>query len=267
MATISWPRRRVRNVKRIKHDHHQILNRAALDSQLLTSVLVSSSALRIRSLISRGANVNCSNSFGYTPLLLALSRDGDEQSIHAVSELCEAGADVNLSSDVFYGDTPLHFACMLKSSVFARILIANNANVRARNHAGYTPLHTAALRGNLEIVKLLCLNGADIDATETYCGYTPLHLAANGNHDDAMILLAEGGANVLQRDFQGLTPIDRCQSTNTKIILDRYTIRPKRLEEICVEVIRHETGKFSGIPGYDRLPLPRLIRDKIQLDF
>lgn len=238
-----------------------------MDSQLLTSVLVGSLPSRISTLISRGANVNCSNSFGYTPLLLGLSRDGDDQSIHAVSELCEAGADVNLSSDVFYGDTPLHFACMLKNSMFARILITKNANVHARNHAGYTPLHTAALRGNSEVVKLLCLNGADIDATEMYCGYTPLHLATNGNHDDTMTLLAECGANVLQRDFQGLTPIDRCQSTNIRNILDRYTTRPKRLEEMCVEVIRHETGKFSGVQGYDRLPLPKLIRDKIQLDF
>lgn len=254
-------------MKRIKHDHHQIPTRAALDSQLLTSVLVGSPPLRIRNLISRGANVNCSNSFGYTPLLLALSRDGDDQSVHAVSELCAAGADVNLSSDVFYGDTPLHFACMLKSSMFARILIANNAKVHARNHAGYTPLHTAALRGNLEIVKLLCLNGVDIDATEMYCGYTPLHLAANGNHDNTMILLAKCGANVLQRDFQGLMPIDRCQSTNTRNILDSYTIRPKRLEDMCVEVIRHETGKICGIQGYDALPLPRLIKKTIQLDF
>jgi ankyrin repeat protein len=221
----------------------------------------------MRSLISRGAQVNCSNSFGYTPLLLALSRDGDDQSVAVVSALCEAGADVNLTSDVFYGDTPLHFACMLKSSKYARILLANHANVNARNHAGYTPLHAAALRGNLEIVKLLCLNGADVNATETYCGYTTLHLATNSNHDDVMIILAECGADALQCDFQGLTPIDRCQSSNIKERLYNFALKPQRLEEMCMQLIRNNTGKVGGFEGHDRLPLPKIIKDKIKLNF
>lgn len=232
----------------------------------MASVLVGSSTDRIRSLIARGACVDCRNPCGYTPLLLALSRDESSQSVDIVSTLCELGANVNLTSDVFYGDTPLHFASLLKNKEFTRILLARQADVHARNHAGHTPLHVAASHGNSEIVKLLCLYGADVNAAEEYCGYAPLHLAASHCHDDVLVILAQCGADVLQSDFQGLTPIDRCQSSTAKELLCEYSILPKGLEELCIRVIRHETGKSRGLHGFDYLPLPKTIKERIKLD-
>jgi len=211
--------------------------------------------------------VDCTNPSGYTPLLLALSRDDSIQSLDIVSTLCELGADVNLTSDVFYGDTPLHFACMLKNSEFVQVLLTHHANVHARNHSGHTPLHVAASRGSTEIVKLLCLYGTNVNATEDYCGYTPLHLAASHCHDDVLIILAQCGADVLQSDFQGLTPIDRCRSSTVKELMCEQSVLPKGLEELCIRVIRQETGKSRGIHGFDFLPLPKAIKERIKLDF
>lgn len=216
--------------------------------------------------MSRGANINCANACGYTPLLLALSRDDSDQSAEVVSTLCELGADVNLTSDVFYGDTPLHFASLLKNSEFTRILLEKHANIHAWNHAGHTPLHVAASRGNTEIVKLLCLDGANVNAVEMYCGYTPLHLAASHCHDNALAVLAQCGANVFQCDFQGVTPIGRCQSKKARDLLCEYGLLPMELEELCIQVIRDVTGRSCGLYGYDVLPLPKNIKQRIKFD-
>ena len=77
------------------------------------------------------------------------------------------------------GDTPLHRAGNLE---VVKLLVAQGADVNAKNKDERTPLHEMLWRerGNasntLEIVKFLVSNGADVNAQERY-GYTPLHLA------------------------------------------------------------------------------------------
>jgi ankyrin repeat protein len=51
----------------------------------------------------------------------------------------------------------------------------------AKNRFGYTPLHFAADRGHIEIVRLLCDHGADIEARD-YDECRPLHEAAYHGH-------------------------------------------------------------------------------------
>ena len=45
------------------------------------------------------------------------------------------------------GETPLHVAAAFNASVVASILIANDADIRAKDSGGRTPLHHAALEG------------------------------------------------------------------------------------------------------------------------
>ena len=60
----------------------------------------------------------------------------------------------------------------------AALLLANRAEVDARDNDGATPLHRAADQGRTEILQVLLANKADANARDNQ-GYTTLHHAAN----------------------------------------------------------------------------------------
>ncbi len=82
-----------------------------------------------------------------------------------------------------------------------RVLLEAGADVNAINEADFTALHGAAYRGLNEVVEYLVANGADIDARD-YRGRTPYRLAEGSKQSfqfqafpDTAELLAELGAN------------------------------------------------------------------------
>nr|WP_246168641.1 ankyrin repeat domain-containing protein [Wolbachia endosymbiont of Ctenocephalides felis wCfeT] len=60
-------------------------------------------------------------------------------------------------------------------------MLANGANIYAKDKYGSTPLHFAAEKGNKEIVELLIKAGADVSAKD-YLGTTPLLSAIENGH-------------------------------------------------------------------------------------
>ena len=74
------------------------------------------------------------------------------------------------------GETPLHWAARFGQSQVAELLIAEGADVNAKNVVGQTPLHWAAMAGHKEIIELLIAAGAEVNA-KTKRGDTPLDLA------------------------------------------------------------------------------------------
>ena len=84
------------------------------------------------------------------------------------------------------------------------MLIDFGAKLDSKNNIGCTPLHLAALYGQVDTVRLLISNGANIHA-ETFGRDTPVHYAAfrpnlkmsfEGKKDCARIL-TESGAKLL----------------------------------------------------------------------
>ena len=100
-------------------------------------------------------------------------------------------------------------------------LIADGADVNAKNRDGTTPLQTAAIRGHKEFLQLLIANGADVNA-KNEDRMTPLHCAAIGtslnylsrggrygvDHKEIAELLISAGADVNAQDEDGETPVD-----------------------------------------------------------
>lgn len=187
--------------------------------------------------------------------------------LDTVELLCEFGANVNYSSGVFFGETPLHFAATLNDYTLIELLFRYNANVHAQNHAGYTPMHVAAQRGNEASVTALFLCGADLNAQETYCGYTPLHLAVIGQFEHVVKAIVSFGARINQSDDCGWTAIGRCSSKDIREFLIA-ALYPGlfSLESVCLSVIRENIRKTTGLCGFDELPLPFTLKRKLKLE-
>ena len=108
--------------------------------------------------------------------------------IEAVKQHIAAGTDVDAKTS---GETPLHWAARFGQSQVAELLIAEGADVNAKNVVGQTPLHLAAGASHQEIIELLIAEGAEVNA-KTKRGETPLDLA----EDDPKIrnpILKHGG--------------------------------------------------------------------------
>jgi ankyrin repeat protein len=61
-----------------------------------------------------------------------------------------------------------------------------------------SPIHDAALTGDIELMKMLIANGADVDERDVH-GYTPLILAIQEGHTDIAKTLITHGADVNAR--------------------------------------------------------------------
>ena len=83
--------------------------------------------------------------------------------LHTTVDFAEVDfSDVNACA--LDGDNALHCVTGWGDVAAARILIAHGIDVNKAGDLGYTPLHVACMKGNMEMVKLLIENGADLFA-------------------------------------------------------------------------------------------------------
>jgi cytohesin len=115
--------------------------------------------------------------------------------------------------------TKIHDAVRAENFAKVRALAGRNkAYVSARAHNGDTPLHVAALKGSKEIAELLLANGADVNAKDEV-GFTPLHHV--GSKDVAKLLLAKGAnVNAEGGPFGGMTPLEGVASYKDAEVLE-----------------------------------------------
>ncbi len=89
-----------------------------------------------------------------------------------------------------------------------RLLIDKGAQVKAKGGDDWTPLHFSAMHGRIEIVRLLCYRGADVEARTSRWppGSPPLHFAAEYGHISIVKELIEvKNADINARNDDGRT--------------------------------------------------------------
>ena len=74
-----------------------------------------------------------------------------------------------------------------------KLLIANGANVNAKDVYGDSSMHYVAHRGRKEIVELILANGAEVNTTTISGDFTPLDLATKRKLADIVNLLRKHG--------------------------------------------------------------------------
>lgn len=184
-------------------------------------------------LIANGANINNDQSpplygaleGGYKDIALLLIKKGANLNsslriaiVYGRADIVEFlianGADVNAKNN--NGDTALHYAVGNSKLDIAKYLITHGADINVKDKGGYTPLHNAASEGKQEIARILIANGANVNA-KSNTGYTPLHLAKEHNYGEIARILIANGADESIRNNDGETPeifANRVQAEN-----------------------------------------------------
>ncbi len=154
----------------------------------------------VAALLDAGANCNVlSDYYHITPLDAAIM----QKHLDVVNLLLARGADIMLTgSDK---RTAIHLLCAVGMRAQLENILPKVADINITDRNGLTPLHTAALAGQAEIVTLLLAHQADVKARATmfYYQQTPLHLAKNVATVKALLA---GGADSMPRRSRGSLP-------------------------------------------------------------
>ncbi|KAL0634675.1 KN motif [Maublancomyces gigas] len=156
---------------------------------------------RVRALLRMGANIEATDTRGWTALHLVSGEDGStwlhlvagDSRVEIVRALLAKGAKtqaVNTS-----GATPLHVAARRGHTEIVGILLAAGAEIDASCDVKWTALYEAVSGGYVETVESLIAQGAKIDVINND-GETPLHIAARGGHTEIVVILLAAGVEI-----------------------------------------------------------------------
>ena len=113
---------------------------------------------------------------------------------------------------------------------------AGRSVLNKRNIGGATALHIAARKGNIEIIKILVNNGADLNIKDNE-GWTPLMRAASNNNSEIVSELIAKGANANLKNNLGQTAILHSTQSSCLKCLDLVLqkINYKKFDEVLLE--------------------------------
>ena len=110
-------------------------------------------------------------------------------------------------NDKFPAFSGLFRAACLGQLEKVKLLIENGAEINSKNDSGWLPVHYAVQNGHLEVVKFMFENGAEIDLKGKY-GWTALNFATYYYGSLEMVkFLIQIGAGLNLKDGNGWTPL------------------------------------------------------------
>jgi len=137
----------------------------------------------VKEALKLGADVNCTDPKGRTPVALAILAN----SVSCTHELLTKGADPNIPDK--NKDYPIHFAACFKSTDVLRVLVdSSTVELDVQNKDGDTALHKAAYSGCVDVVMYLTSKGADTKAQNNKFEI-PAALARKRNHKGVLEIM------------------------------------------------------------------------------
>jgi ankyrin repeat protein len=137
--------------------------------------------------------------------------------LEKVKALLKANPDLVFSKGtndwgLWDGGTPLHFAVVSGRTNVIELLLVNKADVNAKDNMGRTPLHWVR---DKDAAKMLLTNNAEVNAKDIN-GEEPLHFAATGGFKDVAELLIANKAEIDTKSIFGETPLYRAAQDGQK---------------------------------------------------
>jgi ankyrin repeat protein len=194
----------------------------------------------VKLLVSKGSQIPTT---GYTPLHsavegLPLSQQFEAQRKEMVEYFLSQGVDVNTKGNSQYGTdaTILHSAAVRADKEIIELLIKKGAQVETKIKGGKTPLFNSAMGGNIGAAEVLLANGANVNARDD-SNDTALHLAIRVNNmihytttksgfevERLLVeLLLANGADVNARNNRQYTPLFEAIDMGLSYKLSRMT--------------------------------------------
>jgi len=96
-------------------------------------------------------------------------------------------------------DAPVADAAMRNDLEAIRAMVRQGADVNVAQGDGMTALHWAAMNGNAEMAEVLLYAGASVDPLTRLGSYTPLHLASQQGQGGVVKALLSAGADANAR--------------------------------------------------------------------
>jgi ankyrin repeat protein len=106
-----------------------------------------------------------------------------------------------------YGDTCIHKACFNNNIEIVKLLKDNEADIFINTNVGVNPLHSSSYKGHDDIVNLLIKEYKVPINIKTNSEAVPLHYAIGQNHQSTALLLLKLGANVNEVNKDGVSSL------------------------------------------------------------
>ncbi|BDX21518.1 hypothetical protein TUM22923_08390 [Polynucleobacter sp. TUM22923] len=142
----------------------------------------------------KSIDINLSNKNGENPLMIA-SIEGELTVVQSM--VIKNKADVNKT-----GWTPLHYACTTGKLDVAQFLLSNGAKINALSQSETTPLMMAVGSGNDNLIKYLLDQGADL-RLRNHEGYSAIDVAELFGKTDIRDGLASRWEKLYKQPYPG----------------------------------------------------------------
>ena len=155
-----------------------------------------------------GKSVDKYNKAQQTPLHIAV----ELKFIQAVHTLLLAGSNPNLVNK--NGENCIHMAVKANSLECLQLIFkySQRTDINARNFDGLAPIHVAVMKNNMDIVRFLLAEKADINIQDGKSGRTPLFYAVEGNIVPMVELFQKVGANLDLPNYASITAVMAAQA-------------------------------------------------------
>ena len=165
----------------------------------------------------KGINVNITNRDGYSPLLVAVTRN-----LVTVVDVLLTHKDIDVNKTNNKGMAPLHCAADKGyGKIVSSLLKHKDIRLNQAMPSGITALWAAARQGhNMAVAALLRKEGVDVNASPND-GRTPLYVASFSGHIDVVrMLLSAKGVEIARGNNEGITPAAVAKKNGFTAIMD-----------------------------------------------
>ena len=166
----------------------------------------------VKCFIDKGADVNATDCYGYSPFMHA-AKDGN---LDALKKLRHLNKNINQQSKL--GSTAVIFAAENGHGDCVNYLVESGADVNIQNRAGATALHRSAAMSHVLCVNELIKAGADVNVTNMLKNTVLIAAAETGSVSCITAVLKEGAL---------IKPIKGCQCQCPSGSIVQYTSRNK----------------------------------------